>query len=32
LCLAWRMGGNLLVPAAAHAALDGVRNALLLNQ
>ena len=31
LCLAWRMGGNLLVPAAAHAALDGVRNALLLS-
>ena len=31
LCLAWRMGGNLLVPAAAHAALDAVRNALLLN-
>ena len=30
LCLSWRTGGNLLVPAAAHAALDGVRNALLL--
>jgi Type II CAAX prenyl endopeptidase Rce1-like len=30
LSLSWRAGGNLLVPAAAHAALDGVRNALLL--
>lgn len=30
LSLSWRVGGNLLVPAAAHAALDGVRNALLL--
>ncbi len=30
LSLSWRTGGNLLVPAAAHAALDGVRNALLL--
>jgi Type II CAAX prenyl endopeptidase Rce1-like len=30
LSLSWRTGGNLLVPAAAHAALDGVRNALLI--
>jgi len=30
LSLSWRAGGNLLVPAAAHAALDGVRNALLM--
>jgi hypothetical protein len=29
LSLSWRSGGNPLVP-AAHAALDGVRNALLL--
>jgi membrane protease YdiL (CAAX protease family) len=28
LMVAWRIGGNLLVPAAAHAILDGVRNAL----
>jgi hypothetical protein len=26
LALSWRVGGNLLVPAAAHAVLDGVRN------
>lgn len=26
--MAWRVSGSLLVPAAAHAALDGVRNAL----
>jgi hypothetical protein len=30
LCLSRRIGGNLAVPAAAHAALDGVRNALSL--
>jgi Type II CAAX prenyl endopeptidase Rce1-like len=30
LALSWRIGGNLSVPAAAHAMLDGVRNALQL--
>jgi hypothetical protein len=30
LSLSWRTGGNLLVPAAAHAAVDGVRNGLLM--
>jgi hypothetical protein len=30
LSLSWRTGSNLLVPAAAHAALDGVRNTLQL--
>ncbi len=30
LSLSWRIGGNLLVPAVAHSALDGVRDALLL--
>jgi hypothetical protein len=30
LCFSWRIGGNLAIPAAAHAALDGVRNALSL--
>jgi hypothetical protein len=29
LSLSWRICGNLLVPALAHAALDGVRNVLL---
>jgi hypothetical protein len=30
LTLSWRVGGNLVVPAAAHALLDGVRNAMQL--
>jgi membrane protease YdiL (CAAX protease family) len=30
LAYSWRIGGSLLVPAAAHALLDGVRNAMLL--
>jgi hypothetical protein len=29
LMVAWRLGGNLLIPAVAHAVLDGVRNALM---
>lgn len=29
LTMSWRIGGNLLVPAAAHAAIDGVRNAMM---
>ena len=29
LSMAWRIGGNLAVPAAAHALLDGVRNATM---
>lgn len=29
LSMSWRIGGNLLVPAVAHAVLDGVRNAML---
>jgi len=29
LSFSWRIGGNLLAPAAAHAAIDGVRNAVL---
>jgi membrane protease YdiL (CAAX protease family) len=30
LAYAWRIGGNLAIPAAAHALIDGVRNAVLL--
>jgi hypothetical protein len=30
LSISWRIGGNLLVPAAAHAFINGVRNATLL--
>jgi hypothetical protein len=28
LSLSWRIGGSLLVPAAAHALVDAVRNAM----
>jgi membrane protease YdiL (CAAX protease family) len=28
LSMSWRIGGNLLVPAAAHALIDGIRNGL----
>jgi membrane protease YdiL (CAAX protease family) len=30
LAYAWRIGGNLAIPAAAHALLDGLRNGLML--
>jgi membrane protease YdiL (CAAX protease family) len=30
LAYAWRIGGNLAIPAAAHALIDGMRNAVLL--
>jgi membrane protease YdiL (CAAX protease family) len=31
LAYAWRLGGNLAIPALAHALLDGVRNVVQLS-